>query len=127
LGADGVGRVQHDHPHVLLVEENSLMAESVRCVLEVYAAPTFSLSTPIHTFGAVVGDNVTFIVTMTAVGAFTDDVDVHVENYPDGAIITYDPADGVIEPGGHVHITVDTDDIAAGLHDLTIVGDVVPV
>lgn len=103
------------------------MAESVKCVLEVYAAPTYSLSTPIHTFGAVIGDDVTFTVTMTAVGAFTDDVDVHVESYPTGAVITYVPEDGIISPGEHVHITVDSDSIAAGVHDLNIVGTVVPV
>ena len=98
------------------------MAESIRCVLEVYDAPTFSLSTPVHIFGAVIGDTVSFKVLLSAVGAFTDDIDILVNPYPADAIITYSPADGIVGPGEATTINIDTTEMAAGVYDVLIEG-----
>jgi hypothetical protein len=46
------------------------VAESIRCKLEVVAAPTFSIYAPAHTLAGVVGDNIVFKVNMTAIGAW---------------------------------------------------------
>lgn len=96
------------------------MAESLRCKLEVVAAPTFTLSAPYHIVAGVVGDSVEFTVTMAAIGAFTDDVVLEVTGEPDGAVVTYDPVDATIAPGETLTVTVDTTECDAGTYDLTV-------
>ena len=96
------------------------MAESVRCKLEVVAAPTFSLSAPIHTVAGVIGDNVVFTVKMAAIGAYSSETVLAVTGAPAGAVVTYDPVDASIVPGETLTITIDTDACSAGITDMTI-------
>ena len=96
------------------------MAESERIKLEVVAAPTFSLAAPIHQVAGVVGDNITFTVVMSAIGAYTSDVVLALTGYPTGAVVTYDPVDATIAPGETLTITVDTDLCSAALSDMTV-------
>jgi len=96
------------------------MAESVRCKLEVVAAPTFHLTTPTHILGGVVGDDISFTVTMSAIGAFTDDVTLELADAPSGAVVTYDPVDATIAPGETLTVTIDTDACEAGISDMTV-------
>lgn len=95
------------------------MAESVRCILEVYDAATFSLATPIHTFGAVVGDEVSFVVTPTAVGGFTGTVEIELTGLPAGASVVYLPT-GPQAMDTAVTVTIDTGTGPAGDYKLTI-------
>ena len=96
------------------------MSEQLRCKLEVVAAPTFSLSAPIHIVAGVVGDDVSFTVDMTAIGAFSDDVELEAVGLPTGAVVTYDPVDATIAPGETLTVTIDTDDCDEGITDITI-------
>ena len=96
------------------------MAESVRCKLEVVAAPTFSLSAPIHTVAGVIGDDISFKVVMSAIGAFSAPVTLEVVGAPAGAVVTYNPIDAIIEPGETLTVTIDTDACSAGVTDITI-------
>lgn len=97
------------------------MAESTRCILEVYSAPTFSLSTPRHYLAGVVGDVISFDVTASAIGAFTGDATV-VLTGPDPSDITYNPSNGVIGPGEHVTISIDTSGWSESITTLTVTG-----
>jgi hypothetical protein len=96
------------------------MAESIRCKLEVVAAPTFSIYAPAHTLAGVVGDNIVFKVNMTAIGAFSSDVVLEVVGAPAGAVVTYSPVDATIAPGETLTVTIDTDACSAGVTDITI-------
>ena len=96
------------------------MAESVRCKLEVVAAPTFSLSAPAHTVAGVIGDDVVITVTMSAIGAFSAPVTLVAVGAPTGAVVTYDPVDAIIEPGETLGVTIDTDACSAGVTDITV-------
>lgn len=96
------------------------MAEYVKCKLEVVAAPTFSISAPVHVIPGVIGDSVSFTIDMSAIGAFTDDVTLEVADAPDGAVVTYDPVDATIAPGESLEITIDTTECEAGIHDITV-------
>jgi hypothetical protein len=95
------------------------MAESVRCVLEVYAAATFSLSTPIHTKGGVVGDEITYVVTPAAVGGFTGTVEIAATGIPAGGSVSYSPT-GPQAMGTAVTVTIDTGTGPAGTYDIII-------
>lgn len=96
------------------------MAESEKVILEVYAAPTFSLFTPIHIKGGVVGDSVTFTVTASAVGAWTDDVTIELADAPTGAVVTYSPNPPTLSAGESATITIDTSACSAGVTTMTI-------
>jgi len=96
------------------------MAESTKCILEVYAAPTYSLSTPIRVKGGVVGDDITFVVTATAVGAWTDDVTIALTGAPTGAVVTYDPSPATIADGESCTISIDTDACSESVSKMTI-------
>jgi len=96
------------------------MAESVRCKLEVVAAPTFHVSTPIHVRSGVIGDTVTYTITCSAIGAFTDEVTFELTDAPSGAVVTYDPVDQKAAPGESLTISVDTTSCDAGTYDMTI-------
>lgn len=97
------------------------MAEAVRCLLEVYPAPTFSLSTPRHYLAGVAGDQISFDVLASAIGNFTGDATV-VLTGPDPSDIIYNPANGVIGPGERVTITIDTSGWSQTIMDLNITG-----
>jgi len=96
------------------------MAQTEKVILEVYAAATYSLSTPIHIKAGVVGDDITFVVTATAVGSWTDDVTVALTGAPTGAVVTYVPDPPAIGDGESVTITIDTDACSAGTSTMTI-------
>jgi hypothetical protein len=96
------------------------MSESVKCTLEVVAAPTFTLSCSRSIRAGVVGDDVVFYVKMNAVGSFTDDVELEVTGLPTGANVSYDPVDAIIAPGEILTITIDTDACSAGVTDMTV-------
>ena len=96
------------------------MAESVRCKLEVVAAPTFSLRAPIHNFAGVVGDDVAFTVEMTAIGGYTGSVALAATGLPTGANVSYSPVNATIAPGETLTVTVDTDACSAAITDITV-------
>ena len=96
------------------------MAESERIKLEVVAAPTFSLYSPVHTGAGVVGDSIVFTVEVSAIGSFTSDVVLALTGYPVGASITYDPADATVAPGETLTITIGTAGVDAGIYDMTV-------
>ncbi len=96
------------------------MSESVKVTLEVYAAPTFSLSAPRRYAPGVVGDDVAFTVTMSAVGNFSSDVVLECVGAPAGAVVTYSPVDATIAPGETLTVTIDTDACDAGVTTLTV-------
>lgn len=96
------------------------MAESVKCILEVYSAATYSLSTPVRVKGGVVGDDITFVVTATAVGSWEDDVTIALTGAPTGAVVTYDPDPPTIADGESVTISIDTDACSASISTMTI-------
>lgn len=96
------------------------MSEQLRCKLEVVAAPTFSLSAPVHIVAGVVGDDVSFTVDMSAIGAFSSDVELEAVGLPTGAVVTYDPVDATIAPGETLTVKIDTDDCDEGITDITI-------
>jgi len=97
------------------------MAESVKCKLEVVAAPTFSLRAPLHNFAGVVGDDIVFTVEMTAIGAFSSDVELEATGLPTGANVSYDPVDATIAPGETLTVTIDTDACSAAITDIMVV------
>ena len=101
------------------------MAESVKCVLEVYSAATYSLSTPVRVKGGVVGDSVTYIVTASAVGSYTGTTHVVLTGAPTGAVVTYSPTNGNMAVGGSVTISVNTTSCSAGTSTMTITGSTV--
>jgi hypothetical protein len=96
------------------------MAESVKVTLEVYSAPTFTLSTPRRTLPGVVGDDVSFVVTCSAVGSFANNVKIGVIGAPSGAVVTYSPVNQLAGPGESVTITINTDSCSAGTTTMTI-------
>ena len=96
------------------------MAESIRCKLEVVAAPTFSIYAHNHNVAGVIGDDIVFKVTMTAIGAFSSDVVLEATGLPTGAAVTYSPVDATIAPGETLTVTIDTDACSAGVTDITI-------
>lgn len=96
------------------------MAESVRCKLEVVAAPTFSLSTPNLLKAGVIGDTVTFVVAVSAVGSFTDGVVLELTGAPEGAVVTYSPENATATPGNAVTISIDTTGCSAGTTTMTV-------
>ena len=96
------------------------MAESTKCVLEVYSAATFSLSTPVRVKGGVVGDDVTFVVTAEAVGAWAGSVTIALTGAPTGAVVSYDPDPPTIADGESVTITIDTDACSESVSKMTI-------
>jgi len=96
------------------------MAETVKVSLEVYSAATFSLSTPKRILAGVVGDDISFVVTCSAVGSFTDDVKIGVTGAPSGAVVTYDPVNQLAAPGESVTVSIDTDACSAAVTTMTI-------
>jgi hypothetical protein len=96
------------------------MSESVRCTLEVVAAPTFTLSCFKPIRAGVIGDDIVFYVKMNAVGNFTDEVTLEVTGLPTGANVSYDPVDATIAPGEILTITIDTDACSAGVTDMIV-------
>ena len=97
------------------------MAESVKCSLQVYAAATFSIWTPKHIKGAVVGDDVTYVVNTEAVGSYSGNVTITLTGAPTGAVVTYAPAQTVVV-GNPVTISIDTDACSESESDMTITG-----
>lgn len=89
------------------------MAESIKCILEVYDAATYSLTTPRRYLAGVVGDDISFVVTPSAVGGYTGTVEVELTGAPAGAVITYLPT-GAQAMDTAVTITIDTDDCTGG-------------
>jgi hypothetical protein len=98
------------------------VSESIKCVLEVYAAATFSLSMPKRTKAGVVGDNIVFTVNTEAVGSYAGSVAIAITGYPSGAGITYSPPSGIVTVGSPVTITIDTDACVAGISNMTVTG-----
>lgn len=96
------------------------MAESEKVILEVYAAPTYSLFTPTHVQGGVVGDDITYTVTATAVGGWTGSVTIELADAPSGAVVSYSPDPPTLADGESATITVDTDACSAGTTLMTI-------
>lgn len=98
------------------------MAESIKCILEVYAAATFSLSMPKRNKAGVIGDNIVLTVNTEAVGSYAGDVAIAITGYPSGAGITYSPVSGIVTVGSPVTITIDTDACSAGTSNMTVTG-----
>ena len=96
------------------------MSEQLRCKLEVVAAPTFSLSAPIRIMAGVIGDDVSFTIEMSAIGAFSDSVTLEATGLPTGADVSYSPENATISPGETLTVTIDTDACSAGITDITI-------
>lgn len=96
------------------------MAQSEKVILEVYDAPTFSLSTPIHVKAGVVGDTVSWVVTASAVGGWTGSVTLELVDAPSGAEVTYDPNPATIADGESVTISVDTTACSEAVTRMTV-------
>lgn len=101
------------------------MANTTNVILEVVAAPTFSLSTPVRIKAGVIGDSVTYTVMASAVGAYSGTTHVALTGYPTGAVVTYDPSNGNMAVDGSVTISVDTTECSAGTSTMTITGSTV--
>ena len=101
------------------------MAQSEKVILEVYAAATFSLSTPVHIKAGVIGDTVTYVVTVSAVGAYTGTTHIAATGTPTGAVVTYTPTNGNAAVDGSVTVSIDTTACSAGTSTITITGSTV--
>ena len=101
------------------------MANTTKVVLEVVAAATFSLSTPIRVKAGVVGGTVTYVVTASAIGSYTGTTHVVLTGAPTGAVVTYAPTNGNMAVDGSVTISVDTTSCSAGTSTMTITGSTV--
>jgi hypothetical protein len=95
------------------------MAETVRCILEVYSAPTFNLTTPVHSFAGVVGDVISFVVTPRAVAEFAGTVQIVATGIPAGGSVSYSPT-GPVAMDTPVTVTVDTGVGPAGSYSISI-------
>lgn len=99
------------------------MSESVDVILELYAAPAWTLKTSKHILAGVVGDTIVFKVKVEAVGSFSSDVLIELQGYPTGAVVTYSPTDRKASPGEEVQISVDTDNCSEALPTMHVVSE----